>query len=305
MLSIGIGSMTSTGGVVIEGNAGLEFDGLVASSVGHKATCPACKQGVGKIVAVGGRTTFLPAGPAARAGDYVACGCPAGSNTLLAQGTIDVGAQLRNGVGSINSSLAEFTERSLSMLSVSADEATAEGPLSNFMEMEAGDILSSSVDSPETLNRRETPLSYQLESPEFNLRQVAFLPAEGVGVNGTFFIKGALSLNGRELFVSAMGFTAANHMGTVHFQAAAQVLVDGRQILSVPLVMDRNEAGLWPNDQYAPIGSTFLTLPPPELGSAVHIVVSGGYIYSVPEGRAVPIPPTGAVTIPLLIVKTK
>lgn len=88
MLGIGIGSATSTGGVVIEGNAGLVFDGLVASSVGHKATCPACKKGVGEIVAVGGRTVNLPAGPAARAGDYVACGCPPGSNTLLPQGTV-------------------------------------------------------------------------------------------------------------------------------------------------------------------------------------------------------------------------
>lgn len=90
MLGIGIGSKTSTGGAVIEGNQGLVFDGLVASSVGHKATCPACKKGIGPIVAVGGRTVTLPAGPAARAGDYVACGCPPGANTLLAQGTIRV-----------------------------------------------------------------------------------------------------------------------------------------------------------------------------------------------------------------------
>jgi type VI secretion system secreted protein VgrG len=98
MLSIGIGSETSTGGVVIEGNAGLLFDGLVASSIGHKATCPACKKGVGGIVAVGARTTFLPAGPAARGGDYVACGCPPGANRLLAQGTITIGKHSGNGL---------------------------------------------------------------------------------------------------------------------------------------------------------------------------------------------------------------
>lgn len=92
MLKIGIGSKTSTGGVVIEGNPGLVFDGLVASSIGHKATCPACKKGIGPIVAVGPRTVMLPGGPAARAGDYVACGCPPGSNTLLPEGTISIGA---------------------------------------------------------------------------------------------------------------------------------------------------------------------------------------------------------------------
>lgn len=90
IFSIGIGSKTSTGGVVIEGNEGLLFDGLVASSVGHKATCPACKKGAGEIIAVGSRTVYLPAGPAARAGDYIACGCPPGLNTLIAQSTISI-----------------------------------------------------------------------------------------------------------------------------------------------------------------------------------------------------------------------
>lgn len=93
MLKIGIGSKTSTGGAVLEGNEGLVFDGLVASSVGHKASCPKCKKGIGPIVAVGPRTVQLPAGPAARAGDYVACGCPPGSNVLLAEGTVHIGAQ--------------------------------------------------------------------------------------------------------------------------------------------------------------------------------------------------------------------
>ena len=92
MLKIGIGSKTSTGGAVIEGNQGLMFDGLVASSVGHKATCPVCKEGIGEIVAVGNRTINLPAGPAARAGDYVACGCPPGANTLMGEGTITLGS---------------------------------------------------------------------------------------------------------------------------------------------------------------------------------------------------------------------
>ncbi|MGI2801007.1 PAAR domain-containing protein [Photobacterium damselae] len=93
MFEIGIGTKTSTGGSVIEGNSGILFNGLVASSIGHSATCPACKKGIGKIVAVGSRTIDLPAGPAARVGDYVACGCPPMSNVLLAtSSTITIGA---------------------------------------------------------------------------------------------------------------------------------------------------------------------------------------------------------------------
>src|SRR5690606_32471986 len=47
MIKIGVGSKTSTGGTVIEGNPGIMFDGLVASSVGHQASCPACRKGIG------------------------------------------------------------------------------------------------------------------------------------------------------------------------------------------------------------------------------------------------------------------
>lgn len=83
----------------MEGNPGILSNGLVASSVGHKASCPKCKQGIGPIVAVGPRTVTLPAGPAVRAGDYVACGCPPGSNSLLAEGAVVVGGG-SGGVGS-------------------------------------------------------------------------------------------------------------------------------------------------------------------------------------------------------------
>lgn len=77
---------------MLEGNPGVVFGGLIASSVGHQASCPRCKKGIGPIVAVGPRTTILPSGAAARSGDYVACGCPAGSNTLLPAGTVFVGS---------------------------------------------------------------------------------------------------------------------------------------------------------------------------------------------------------------------
>ncbi len=64
MFGIGIGSKTSTGGVVIEGNNGIMVNGLIASSVGHQATCKwgrkGCR-GIGVIVAVGPRDAYLPA----------------------------------------------------------------------------------------------------------------------------------------------------------------------------------------------------------------------------------------------------
>lgn len=101
---IGIGSKTSTGGEVTEGNSSVIFDGMVASSIGHMATCTACSKGSGPIVGVGKRDCILPAGPAARAGDYVACGCPPGANVLLPMGTIQIGAHGAMGSSAMRSS---------------------------------------------------------------------------------------------------------------------------------------------------------------------------------------------------------
>ncbi|EUB84223.1 PAAR domain-containing protein [Pseudomonas putida] len=81
---VGIGAPTSTGGVVLEGNVGINIDYAVStSSIGHMASCPVCPPGKGPIVAVGPRTITLPAGLVALEGDYVACGCPPKSNTVL------------------------------------------------------------------------------------------------------------------------------------------------------------------------------------------------------------------------------
>lgn len=100
---IGVGSKTSTGGEVIEGNSSVIFDGFIASSLGQMATCKVCQQGMGPIVGVGQRDLWLPAGLAARAGDYVACGCPPGANVLLPAGTIQIGAY---GGGSVAPAIA-------------------------------------------------------------------------------------------------------------------------------------------------------------------------------------------------------
>ncbi|WP_306332018.1 PAAR domain-containing protein [Vibrio injensis] len=123
MFSIGIGSKTSTGGEVIEGNNGLMMNGLVASSVGHQATCKSGRRecrGVGPIVAVGPRSVNLPAGPAARVGDYVDCGCPQGSNVLIGSGSVQVGSSsVSSNVDAMSRSSAAMNTAASSMSSAS------------------------------------------------------------------------------------------------------------------------------------------------------------------------------------------
>lgn len=88
------GAATTTGGVVLEGNDGILVEGKIFTSIGQMASCPQCKQGQGPIVPDGPRTIDLPAGPAALHNDVVACGCPPGSNRVIAmQGSTFGGAQ--------------------------------------------------------------------------------------------------------------------------------------------------------------------------------------------------------------------
>lgn len=82
------GDPTSTGGAIQDGDSSWLSEGSPTTYIGMIATCPACKVGQGPIVAVGPRSIIGPGGPVALQGDYVACGCPPMSNTILpAQGT--------------------------------------------------------------------------------------------------------------------------------------------------------------------------------------------------------------------------
>lgn len=296
MLGIGIGSQTSTGGVVIEGNDGVQFDGLVASSIGHKATCPACKKGVGAIVAVGPRTVTLPAGLAARVGDYIACGCKPGSNVLVAQGTVSIGSVSSGGVRSVLSSAA---------VKVPGSDKSSDA----FAKVEP---LRSNATFDEQFSHQESQMcskdkavySWQLSTSQYRIRQAAFLPAEGVGVNGTFFIRGSMWLEGSSLFVSAMGFTAAQRSGEVQFYVLVSAELNGKEVFSGSLQMGK-EAAVWPDDGYIPVGSADIELPVPEENDVVQITVSGSYVYSVIGGSAVPMPRLGATTIPLVAVKAE
>lgn len=301
MLGIGIGSKTSTGGTVIEGNVGIIFNGLVASSIGHKASCPACKKGSGPIIAVGSREVHLPAGPAARAGDYIGCGCPPGSNVLIAQGTVTIGS------GGMSRALSEApVSHSKSVIeSVAAEHIPALANRPSIHADRAGlrsELMPSTTPSVPTQPQPQPRYKWQIGANYYSIRQAAYLPAEGVGVNGSYFIKGSLVLNEGSLFISAMGFTAAKHLGRVHFNAAVTVSLNGREIHNAPLVHGA-DPGMWPADEFTPIGSVSLDLPEAKQTDQASITIRGGYIYSTPEGNAVPLPPTGAITLPLEIVE--
>ncbi|AGH81607.1 hypothetical protein PCNPT3_08345 [Psychromonas sp. CNPT3] len=78
------GDKTTTGGVVLEGSSGMSILGSGSTTVGMIASCPVCKIGKGAIVAVQTSNIIINGAQSALDGDIVSCGCPYGSNKVIA-----------------------------------------------------------------------------------------------------------------------------------------------------------------------------------------------------------------------------
>lgn len=135
---------------------------------------------------------------------------------------------------------------------------------------------------------RETDIKsiYEPINIEYKMRQLAYLMAEGVGVNGTFFIKGSMVLENESLFISARGNTAAKHSGIIQYNMFAEIRVNGQTVQKA--VFNQAEPGFWPNDDYAPIGAVRITLPPPQPNDQIMLYLSASYIYVTRHGSVVP-----------------
>lgn len=144
---------------------------------------------------------------------------------------------------------------------------------------------------------------YQLKQTSYQLNQPAYLLVEGVGPLATFNIKGSIALtDGTTLVVSAMGYTSAGRIGKAIFHATVRVRVNGKDGAEVPLGRG-SSAELWPKDDFTPIGSATLTLPPPSAADKVELVIKGGYLYQANEGISVPIPPNGSTVVPIGVTR--
>lgn len=78
------GDKTTTGGVVTSGVSNVMFFGSGVTQINMIATCPACKKGQGKIIPIEDIAVIVDNVQVALHGDVVDCGCPFGSNTLIA-----------------------------------------------------------------------------------------------------------------------------------------------------------------------------------------------------------------------------
>lgn len=77
-----VGDMTTTGGKIVTGENNVRSEGVPTALVGDKAYCPKCDK-TGIIIE--GCQTFIVLGkPAAYNGCTIACGCPIGTNRIIA-----------------------------------------------------------------------------------------------------------------------------------------------------------------------------------------------------------------------------
>lgn len=175
MYGVGIGTKTSTGGEVVEGNAGIKFNGLVASSIGHQATCNSGRKecnGIGPIVPVGPRDANLPAGPAARIGDYVDCGCPPNSNVLVGSNSVSVGAASPRGV-------ATATAHSLLSASTQTNNVASQSATTNSVSKSAVSLNPNNAYwPPYNLLAKEGEKNLDVEYTQEIVRLAVLEPAE-------------------------------------------------------------------------------------------------------------------------------
>jgi len=146
----------------------------------------------------------------------------------------------------------------------------------------------------------ETDLNNQRLVKPFNLQRPAFLKTEGIGINGSFSIRGYVISNGDSIEVSASGLTAAREYGRVNWDVTATLKNGGVEIESKKLKMNGVQA--WSNEGgFVPIGSASLYLTDPIKGKDVSIVIEASYLF-MGDTTAAPVPRTGKKIIQLISV---
>lgn len=128
---------------------------------------------------------------------------------------------------------------------------------------------------------RERFHTFVPEKREFFVRKFSYLQQEGFGALGSFYLRGAVSIRGNQLFVSAMGHTAAmtlpEYKDSIEFFASVSLLRAGKSIAHKRLAVGSNE--VWPDDEYVAIGSASISLPPASTSDAYSLAVEGFYTF--------------------------
>ncbi|HIF9173973.1 TPA: PAAR domain-containing protein [Photobacterium damselae] len=116
---IHLGDKTTTGGVVVQGVGDIALIGSGVTQIGMIATCPACKIGQGKITPLTTINVFVDGVQAVLHGDIVACGCPSGSNSVIAP-TGATSFSMKDGIATVSRPFSSSEEASAAYNDIAA-----------------------------------------------------------------------------------------------------------------------------------------------------------------------------------------
>ncbi|MFO7788755.1 MAG: hypothetical protein R6W87_13495 [Halospina sp.] len=127
---------------------------------------------------------------------------------------------------------------------------------------------------------------FEPEKNTFRIKKLSYLPQEGVGIHGSFYIKGNVVTRGDSLFVSAMGHTPPmelpEYKGAFDFYGSATLVSNG-EVIARKRFKQRNQA-VWPENEYAPIGSAKFYLAPSKDPWAYKVRIEAGYWFDSGAG---------------------
>lgn len=151
------------------------------------------------------------------------------------------------------------------------------------------------------INNNRKPRSFEVWEDEFYIRKVAYLPVEGIGINGSFAIKGRVTVRGNRLYITAKGYSSPmkqnEHSGSFQFFGTATLLKDGNKIIRKNLRKEQH--GIWSNDGFSPIGTAQFELLAFDTSDTYTIEIEASYIYSSANGSVVPSPQFARETLKL------
>ncbi|MHB2154441.1 RHS repeat-associated core domain-containing protein [Calditrichota bacterium GD2] len=124
----------------------------------------------------------------------------------------------------------------------------------------------------------------------FKQNQLAYLPSEGVGINGSYYIEGAISYNSKRntIHITVSGHTNAINFGEVEFYGNVE-LIDGKKIIQEQF-QNISESSITSKD-ILPIGEASFSIGKLNLFK-IKFRINVGYIFSSPETNVyTPLPP--------------
>ncbi|WP_083861918.1 PAAR domain-containing protein [Halomonas sp. KM-1] len=270
------------------------------AKVGDKVTC-SCKGGPHRIVS-GASTAKVDGIPVARVGDKSSCGASITSG--VAWYPIEGSAAAINGSAT---SCGGYVEAASTIATGSPTGASSQaaGSLARTRSLRVPGNQNDSIGTSFAESSPEAEYDYVASETEITMNQPAYLPVEGIGVNGGYIFRVHVTIRNNTLQLSARGGAIAAQVpgGGKAILGMRADLMDGAQLLE-SAVLQNDGINAWPDEPlYRPVGHASFSLPEPQPGKTLSLYLEGTFQYQTSAGSAAPMPPSTSKTISIQVVE--